>query len=192
MSNVEKIFEAAGKLFARYGFEGVTMRDVADASGATLATVYYHFKTKEELHDEVSQYQFEEFFEGIVEEQAKMPESQRTPSLLMGIIFDAVLANPTLFYMIKRDLLHFDPGVRHVRSRQRYAQFVGLIEKTLMKSLGAKPDYSDVLSMAALITGYCEIVQADEGVLADDRPQFIAMQRAGLLRLVQRSFDTLR
>lgn len=189
MSNVENIFAAGGRLFARYGFEGVTMRDVADASGVTLATVYYHFKTKEELHDEVSQYQFEEFFESILQEQAKTPELQHTPSQLMGVIFDAVLANPTLFYMIQRDLLHFDAGVRHVRSRKRYAEFVALIKRTLTTARGAEADYSDVFALAALITGYCELVQADEGVLASDRPQFIATQRAGMVRLVRQMFD---
>lgn len=45
----EKIMNAAQKLFARRGFEGISIRDIAKAVGMTTASLYYHFPSKEEI-----------------------------------------------------------------------------------------------------------------------------------------------
>jgi len=44
-----KIIGTAQKLFARRGFEGVSIRDIAQAVGMTTASLYYHFPSKEEI-----------------------------------------------------------------------------------------------------------------------------------------------
>lgn len=44
-----RILDAAEHLFAERGYHGATMRQVADASGASLSLTQYHFKTKEAL-----------------------------------------------------------------------------------------------------------------------------------------------
>lgn len=45
----QKIMNAAQKLFARGGFEGISIRDIAQAVGMTTASLYYHFPSKEEI-----------------------------------------------------------------------------------------------------------------------------------------------
>lgn len=44
-----RILQQAIGLFARSGFDGVSMRDVAAAVGVTPAALYYHFADKEQL-----------------------------------------------------------------------------------------------------------------------------------------------
>lgn len=44
-----KILDVAQKLFARRGFEGVSIREIAQALGMTTASLYYHFPSKEEI-----------------------------------------------------------------------------------------------------------------------------------------------
>jgi AcrR family transcriptional regulator len=46
----DQILAAAEELLAARGFHGTSMRDVADAAGAPLATVVYHFSKKEQLY----------------------------------------------------------------------------------------------------------------------------------------------
>lgn len=46
----EDIFELSAPLFARSGYDGVSMRDVATAVGLTQAALYYHFADKDELY----------------------------------------------------------------------------------------------------------------------------------------------
>lgn len=48
-----RILDAAEHLFARRGFYGVTLRDVAQASASDTALLHYHFGDKQGLFDEV-------------------------------------------------------------------------------------------------------------------------------------------
>ena len=45
----EKLLEAAGRIFARDGFEAARLEDIASAAGYTRGAFYAHFKTKEDL-----------------------------------------------------------------------------------------------------------------------------------------------
>ena len=45
----ERIISVAETLFNKQGFDGASMRDIAAASGMQPASMYYHFKSKEEL-----------------------------------------------------------------------------------------------------------------------------------------------
>ena len=47
------ILEAATELFARRGFGGVAIQEIADSAGVHKTTVLYQFGTKEALHDAV-------------------------------------------------------------------------------------------------------------------------------------------
>jgi AcrR family transcriptional regulator len=49
----ERILEQARHLFARHGYHGVSVRDIAQASGLSNAALYYHFGSKEGLYFEV-------------------------------------------------------------------------------------------------------------------------------------------
>ncbi len=42
----ENILESARKLFAEKGFEGVSMEDIAQASGVRKSLIYYYFPSK--------------------------------------------------------------------------------------------------------------------------------------------------
>lgn len=50
------ILDAAAQCFSRAGYEGTSVRDIATAAGILPGSMYYHFKSKEELlgavHDE--------------------------------------------------------------------------------------------------------------------------------------------
>lgn len=43
------IFDSAIKVFSRYGYEGATVDEVAISAGVAKGTLYYHFKSKEDL-----------------------------------------------------------------------------------------------------------------------------------------------
>ncbi len=48
-TTAERILAAAEELFCATGFEGVSVRDIADRAGTQKALVFYHFASKEEL-----------------------------------------------------------------------------------------------------------------------------------------------
>ncbi|KHD36650.1 TetR family transcriptional regulator [Clostridium acetobutylicum] len=45
----QKIFEAAAKLFAKEGYNGVSMRQIAREVGIRESSIYNHYKNKEEI-----------------------------------------------------------------------------------------------------------------------------------------------
>ena len=48
-----KIIKAAGKLFSKYTYLGVSMSDIAKSLNITKAALYYHFSSKSELYKTV-------------------------------------------------------------------------------------------------------------------------------------------
>src|SRR5580700_99658 len=46
----ERLIEAALKIFGELGFEGASTRALADAAGANLAAIPYHFGSKQGLY----------------------------------------------------------------------------------------------------------------------------------------------
>jgi len=49
----ERILDAARKLFAEHGYQGTSIRMVARDCGLTDPAVYYHFRTKAEIYDQL-------------------------------------------------------------------------------------------------------------------------------------------
>lgn len=45
----KRLFDAAARIFARKGFEKTTVDEIAEAAEVAKGTIYYHFKSKEEL-----------------------------------------------------------------------------------------------------------------------------------------------
>jgi len=52
----ERIIDAAVDLFSKKGFEAVTMNEIADEVGIKKASIYFHFKGKEEIMDQIFEY----------------------------------------------------------------------------------------------------------------------------------------
>lgn len=56
----EQILDAAIELFAKKGYNGVSMRDVAKAVLSTPAAIYYHFADKDQLYVEMLRHALKE------------------------------------------------------------------------------------------------------------------------------------
>ena len=51
----ERILSAAKNLFSRFGLEKTTMEDIAKAAGKGKSSLYYYFKSKEEVMPRLSE-----------------------------------------------------------------------------------------------------------------------------------------
>lgn len=49
LTTQDKILEAALKLFAKYGFEAVTLKDITEEAGVNVAAIHYHIGDKQKL-----------------------------------------------------------------------------------------------------------------------------------------------
>jgi TetR/AcrR family transcriptional regulator, regulator of cefoperazone and chloramphenicol sensitivity len=62
----ERLLEAALRIFGELGFEGASTRALADAAGANLAAIAYHFGSKEGLYRAVAKFIVERSSETIL------------------------------------------------------------------------------------------------------------------------------
>mgnify|MGYP003575207843 CR=1 FL=1 len=188
-SRIEQIYQEGARLFSRNGFEGTSIRHVANACGISLSAIHYHFTTKEELHNEITQFCFETFMERIVAQRKKLPRDQDRPSTLLAIIFDAITEDATLFNLMLHDLQHLNPDLRRARSWPRHQAVVSLVGDSMRNAWGKQPDEASVVAAAGLIAGYCEVLQADERSSGPDRDRFISDRRMALIRIIEQTFD---
>jgi AcrR family transcriptional regulator len=70
----ESLVLAAYKLIAERGFEGLRTRDIANAVGVNIATLHYHFPTKEALVRGVVAYAFTRFRSTLTPEGAAVDQ----------------------------------------------------------------------------------------------------------------------
>ncbi len=78
------ILEAARYLFAKKGYEGTSISNIAKESGAAKSLVYYYFSSKEDILNEI----LEEGTKDIYETHYRMSESggKLTEELMMNIV----------------------------------------------------------------------------------------------------------
>jgi TetR/AcrR family transcriptional regulator, cholesterol catabolism regulator len=125
-----QIVAAASELFARNGFEGTSIREIAAASGVLSGSLYYHFPSKEDLlftvHQEsltAMREEVETAIAGINEPWKRLDEAivAHCRILLGGSVTRAILTPPR-YYNLR--------GVRKlVRQRDEYEKiFASLID----------------------------------------------------------------
>jgi AcrR family transcriptional regulator len=70
----QQIIDTAITLFAKKGYNGVSVDELAKASGVNKATIYYHYKGKKEVFEEVLKYKFDKLLESLEEGISKVDE----------------------------------------------------------------------------------------------------------------------
>ncbi|MFR1708719.1 MAG: TetR/AcrR family transcriptional regulator [Clostridium sp.] len=141
------IFEAAIKVFSSNGYESATMDEVASKAGVAKGTLYYHFKSKEELFYFIVQ----SGIDLISDEVSKAIEEVDDPIERMKVAARLQLkyfyTNKDLFRVIMTHM--WGSKERHEEIRSQMKSLIDLTSKTLSEikkdSDKDKEDY-DILS----------------------------------------------
>ncbi|MEO5674399.1 MAG: TetR family transcriptional regulator [Chitinophagales bacterium] len=85
MEKKEQILEVAEELFARHGFEGTSVRELAKKAGINIAMISYYFGSKEKLFEELVEYRA-----GFMRERLQMlsHDEKFDPMTKIGIMID--------------------------------------------------------------------------------------------------------
>lgn len=83
----EEILDAAEKLFAAKGFDNTSTGDILDAVGIARGTLYYHFKSKEEILDGVIERMTSRLMEDAKEivRKKELPVLERLTKAIMSL-----------------------------------------------------------------------------------------------------------
>ena len=83
----EEILDAAEKLFAAKGFDNTSTGDILDAVGIARGTLYYHFKSKEDILDGVIQRITNQLMQdaGEIVRKKELPVLERLTKAIMSL-----------------------------------------------------------------------------------------------------------
>lgn len=152
------ILERATELFARHGFHGTSVADIADACGASKALIYHYFDSKEQVLYELLTGFIEMFqirLERAVNKAAKPPERLR--AYMRETV--AVLSKYRLNYARLFSELDALPAKQRDDVRSAERAIVNLLRKTLIE---IRPDIANnphampvtLLALGTLVWSY--------------------------------------
>ena len=104
LSSRDKILDTAEALFARSGFEGVGLREVAMRSGMSKSALFHYFPGKADLYSAV----LDRILGAVLEGMGSIPERGSAVERLKGLvetIVDSLAASPTRGPLLLRSIV---------------------------------------------------------------------------------------
>lgn len=91
--SARRILDAAERLFADFGYNAVSIRDITHAARANLSSVYYHFGSKRELLDAVCRRRLQPIVDRRVAEIRALPRDAPIEARIAAFIGSSIRAS---------------------------------------------------------------------------------------------------
>jgi AcrR family transcriptional regulator len=101
-STRERILDVALELFTKQGFDGTSLREIAEKLGVTKAALYYHFASKDDILMALHM-RFHDFGKVALGEMAEQPVTLQRWSEFFAEMVEHMLAQRNLFLMHERN-----------------------------------------------------------------------------------------
>ncbi len=125
------LIKAALPLFARKGFDGTTVRDVADAAGVNLSLVSYHFKGKLGLYRSCIE-EFGQARQSKSKEILQLPQSFEEFKLRFRFLIEDMIAfqveHPSVCQIVFREIDEGLPIAKDIFEKTLMQTFTSLVE----------------------------------------------------------------
>jgi len=170
------LLEAAAQTFARKGFTGASVEEIAEAAGFSIGAVYSNFGNKEELFLELSSsYNRDRITEAsaaLLEEGVSAPDAVREVSRLVAEAADkdadfALLQAEFWLYAVRNPQVLERMATRMREPREALENLVGQLLERRQAPAGATPDGVATV-VASLFEGLVRQRRIDPGQVPDD------------------------
>lgn len=108
MRTAQRIMDAAELLFARRGYEGTSLRDIAAVAEIKEPGLYNHFRNKEDLYRSVLERGLQPLADAITSALEQFNPEQPEATDLSSIAFDRLTEHPHMAALFQRALLEED------------------------------------------------------------------------------------
>ncbi|MFN3691369.1 MAG: TetR/AcrR family transcriptional regulator [Fervidobacterium sp.] len=130
----EKIIQAARKLFSEKGFDGVSMEDIAQASGVRKSLIYYYFPSKDVLFEEVWVNVIDELENEVFSETENEGSITKVIKKIIKKYVEFAINKEELSKLIARERINvLDETSTLSRAKLRYDRFLQKLEKFFEK-----------------------------------------------------------
>jgi len=126
----EKILSAARKLFSEKGYDGVSMEDIAQASGVRKSLIYYYFPSKDVLFEEVWVSVIDELETELFSEAENEGSILKVIKKLIKKYVEFALNKQQLSKLIARERMHvLENESNFANAHKRYISLLSRLEK---------------------------------------------------------------
>ncbi len=126
-----RIMAEATRLFMAAGYNGISMREIAEAVGVSKAGLYYHFRDKEDLFLAILHDALARLGQIVQAARAAGPPARTQVELLVCALFGLPGEQRALIRLAGHELAHLGATARTEFGRQYHAQFIGQVSALL-------------------------------------------------------------
>ena len=164
------ILDAAVKVFAREGFYGCRVADIADEAGVAYGLVYHYFRSKDEILDTLFLERWDLMLEEIARVDAEPAPAREKLAAVAGFIIDSYRHDPDLMKVIIVDVTRAANsfGRSHLEKiREAYGLIGGIVESAQQRG----ELRSDITPTFAAMAFYGAVEQVLSGWIFDILPE---------------------
>lgn len=158
--DVQQVLTTAAAEFARHGYEGVSMRDIAARAGTSATALHYHFGSKETLYREACDDAYSTYIDAVLG-QLSEDGTVLSPETLACAMFDQWMSDPTTLLLTDRDAVEALITPERWMTSQHYPRVLNLIRDAHTTFLHRDVDDDVVFAFAALVFGYGSLIAID-------------------------------
>lgn len=125
-----QILAQAEQLFAARGFDGVSMREIAEACGMTKANLYYYFEDKDALYQQVLESDLLALIDGLEAAVARGGTAREQITRIVVMFVGLLKEKRSLLQMAMRHVGGQDGDIRNLFKRHR-RRIVHTLEQVL-------------------------------------------------------------
>jgi len=163
------ILDAAVKVFAREGFYGCRVADIADEAGVAYGLVYHYFRSKDEILDTLFLERWGLMLEEIARVDAEPAPAREKLAAVAGFIIDSYRHDPDLMKVIIVDVTRAANsfGRSHLEKIREAYELIGGIVEAAQQSGELR---SDITPTFAAMAFYGAVEQVLSGWIFDILP----------------------
>ncbi len=161
-SERERIIDNARQVFKTYGYKKTTMNDIAHASGKAKSSVYYYFKSKDEVFNAVIFNEAQKYRKQVLNEVNKIesPKMQLKAYIMIRLQTDKVYSN---FYramnQISENSTLFLQKLKKIYDKEEFNIFSSILKR------GIETGYFEIYDIKYASVGIVNAMRGIESTL---------------------------
>jgi TetR/AcrR family transcriptional regulator len=189
--DVKRVLRVAAGEFARRGFDGVSMRDIAAAADSSATAIHYHFGSKADLYQEAGSAAYESYLLAIQRKLAEVEPEQRSPEVLAGAMFDEWMRTDDTLLLTSHDAIDALLVPERFLTAAYYPTMLAVIRDAHVRFLGHEIDDETGFSFASMVFGYCALMGIEQRMRQVkhgeqfDNARYVRDKRDALCRLAR-------
>lgn len=131
----EEVITTAQRLFQRYGFSKTTMEDIAKAMGRGKSTLYYYYKSKDDIFKDVIIHETNEVMNAVLGACEKEGTAQEKLFNYISTLLNTIRTKVSLYEVLKKEFMEEGSACMHQPSLNEALLKFDKKQKNLLKSI---------------------------------------------------------